>query len=170
MIIELFITFFKIGLFSFGGGYAMLSMIQQEVVEVHRWVNLKEFINMVAISQGTPGPIAINMGTYVGFKVNGTLGAVFSTLGVIAPSIIIMIIITKFFVAFKNNEYINGAFLGLRPCTVGLVAGAAILVSYGAFEDYKSVIIFISVFALSYKKIDPILLIIISGFFGYILY
>ncbi|CAG7839335.1 chromate transporter [Clostridium novyi B str. ATCC 27606] len=167
---NLFITFFKIGLFSFGGGYAMLSMIQQEVVSIHGWVKTKEFINMVAISQATPGPIAINMATYVGFKVNSVLGAVFATLGVITPSVIIMVIITRFFVKFKNNKYVEGAFLGIRPITVGLVAAAAILVTTGAFIDFKSIIIFICAFILSYKKFDPILLIIISGILGYILY
>src|SRR3712207_1229442 len=101
---NLFITFFKIGLFSFGGGYAMLSMIQQEVVSIHGWVKTKEFINMVAISQATPGPIAINMATYVGFKVNSVLGAVFATLGVITPSVIIMVIITRFFVRSEERR------------------------------------------------------------------
>lgn len=171
ILINLFITFFKIGLFSFGGGYAMLSMIQQEVVTKNTWVSPSEFINMVAISQATPGPIAINMATYVGFKVNSILGATFATLGVVMPSVIIMIIITRFFVKFKNNKYVEGAFLGLRPATVGLVAAAAILVSFGTFIDYKSIIIFVMAFILSYKyKFDPILMIIVSGVLGYIVY
>ncbi|KEH98532.1 chromate transporter [Clostridium botulinum C/D str. BKT12695] len=171
MLFNLFITFFKIGLFSFGGGYAMLSMIQQEVVSKHAWVSAGEFINMVAISQATPGPIAINMATYVGFKVSNILGATFATLGVVMPSVIIMIIITKFFVKFKDNKYVEGAFKGLRPATVGLVAAAAVLVSAGAFIDYKSIIIFLVAFILSFKyKFDPILMIIISGVVGFIVY
>lgn len=171
ILFSLFITFFKIGLFSFGGGYAMLSMIQQEVVSKHAWVSPGEFINMVAISQATPGPIAINMATYVGFKVNSVLGSTFATLGVVMPSVIIMVIITRFFVKFKDNKYVEGAFKGLRPATVGLVAAAAVLVSSGTFIDYKSIAIFVVAFILSFKyKFDPILMIIISGVVGFILY
>jgi len=171
ILLRLFITFFKIGLFSFGGGYAMLSMIQQEVVSIHEWVGPKEFVDIVAISQITPGPVAINMATYVGYKVNSVIGSLFATLGVITPSIIIMLIITRFFVKFKNNKYVEHAFLGLRPATVGLVAAAAILVAYGAFIDYKSILIFIGAFILSYKyKIDPILMTVIAAVVGVIVY
>ncbi|MFU0824821.1 chromate transporter [Clostridium sp.] len=171
ILLRLFITFFKIGLFSFGGGYAMLSMIQQEVVSIHKWVGAKEFVDMVAISQITPGPVAINMATYVGYKVNSAIGSLFATLGVVTPSIIIMLIITRFFVKFKNNKYVEHAFLGLRPATVGLVAAAAILVAYGAFIDYKSILIFIGAFILSYKyKIDPILMTFIAAVIGILIY
>jgi chromate transporter len=169
--LDIFITFFKIGLFSFGGGYAMLPLIQQEVTLNHNWVTVKEFIDIVAISQITPGPIAINSATYIGYKVTGVYGSVLATLGVAAPSIIIMLIICRFFFKFKNNKNVEYAFLGLRPATVGLVAAAAILVAYGSFIDYKSIIIFIAAFVLSYKyKADPILLTIISGAAGFILY
>jgi chromate transporter len=169
--LDIFITFFKIGLFSFGGGYAMLPLIQQEVTLKHNWVTVKEFIDIVAISQITPGPIAINSATYIGYKITGVLGSALATLGVVAPSIIIMLIICRFFFKFKNNRNVEYAFLGLRPATVGLVAAAAILVAYGSFIDYKSMIIFIAAFVLSYKyKTDPILLTIISGAAGFLLY
>lgn len=171
ILLDIFISFFKIGLFSFGGGYAMLPLIQQEVVNSHQWVSSTEFIDIVAISQITPGPIAINSATYIGYKAGGFLGSTVATLGVIAPSIIIMVIISKFFIKFKNSEYVKYAFLGLRPATIGLVAAAAVLVAYGSFIDYKSAIIFAAAFLLSYKyKLDPILLTIISGIAGYILY
>jgi chromate transporter len=171
ILLDIFITFFKIGLFSFGGGYAMLPLIQQEVTSVHPWVSVTEFIDIVAISQITPGPIAINSATYIGYKTAGFLGSTVATLGVIMPSIIIMIIISKFFFKFKNNKYVEYAFLGLRPSTVGLIAAAAILVAYGSFIDYKSVIIFVAAFGASYKfNIDPILLTVIAGIAGYILY
>lgn len=167
----IFYTFFKIGLFSFGGGYAMLPLISQEVVTKHQWMNIKEFTDLVAISQATPGPIAINGATYIGFKVAGFWGSVFGTLGVILPSIIIMLIITKFFFKFKNNKYVEDAFLGLRPATVGLVAAAAVLVGGESFIDFKSVIIFIAVFIASFKfEADPILLTVLSGIVGLILY
>jgi chromate transporter len=171
LLLDIFITFFKIGLFSFGGGYAMLPLIQQEVTEVHPWVTTTEFIDIVAISQITPGPIAINSATYIGFKTAGIPGSALATFGVVLPSIIIMIIISRFFFKFKNNRYVEYAFLGLRPATVGLIAAAAILVAYGSFIDYKSVIIFALAFFASYKyKIDPILLTVISGIVGYVLY
>lgn len=168
---KLFYTFFKIGLFSFGGGYAMLPLIQQEVTLSNKWITVKEFVDIVAISQITPGPIAINSATYIGYKIAGILGSTFATIGVVMPSIIIMIIICKFFFKFKNNKYVENAFLGLRPATVGLVATAAILVSNSSFIDYKSVIIFLVAFMASYKyKANPILLTIISAIIGLILY
>jgi chromate transporter len=169
--LRLFYVFFKIGLFSFGGGYAMLPLIQQQVVSANKWVSVKEFIDIVAISQITPGPIAINSATYIGFKAAGFWGSTLATLGVTMPSVIIMIIICKFFFKFKNNKYVESAFLGLRPSVVGLIAAAAILVAYGAFIDYKSVIIFVKAFVASYKyKADPILMTAVAAVAGLILY
>lgn len=149
----------------------MLSMMQQEVVSINQWTSVPEFVDMVAISQVTPGPIAINMSTYVGYKIAGVLGSAIATLGCIAPSVIIMLIITRFFFKFQNNPYVENAFLGLRPTTIGLVAAAAILVAEGAFIDIKSLILFAIAFLLSYKyKIDPILMTIGAGVAGFILY
>jgi chromate transporter len=171
ILLDIFITFFKIGLFSFGGGYAMLPLIQQEVTVVHTWVSTTEFIDIVAISQITPGPIAINSATYIGYTTAGILGSTLATLGVVAPSVIIMIIMSRFFIKFKNNKYVEYAFLGLRPATVGLIAAAAVLVAYGSFIDFKSIIIFAAAFFASYKyKADPILLTVVAGIIGYILY
>jgi chromate transporter len=171
IILEIFITFFKIGLFSFGGGYAMLPLIQQEVTITHAWITTTEFIDIVAISQITPGPIAINSATYIGYKTAGILGSALATLGVVTPSIIIMIIIARFFIKLKNNKYVDYAFWGLRPATVGLIAAAAVLVSYESFIDFKSVIIFAAAFVASFKyKMDPILLTVIAGAVGYLLY
>ncbi|WP_142415143.1 chromate transporter [Hathewaya massiliensis] len=171
ILLKIFLTFFKIGLFSFGGGYAMLPLIQEEVVTINKWLTANEFIDIVAISQVTPGPIAINSATYVGYKASGILGSISATLGVSLPSIIIMLIISKFFFAFKNNDYMEKAFKGLRPCTVGLIAAAAILVAKSAFIDYKSILIFSGAFIASYKyKLDPILLTCIAAILGIILY
>lgn len=171
ILLKIFLTFFKIGLFSFGGGYAMLPLIQEEVVTINKWLTANEFIDIVAISQVTPGPIAINSATYVGYKASGILGSISATLGVSLPSIIIMLIISKFFFAFKNNDYMEKAFKGLRPCTVGLIAAAAILVAKSAFIDYKSILIFLGAFIASYKyKLDPILLTCVAAILGIILY
>lgn len=168
---KLFYIFFKIGLFSFGGGNAMLPLMRQEVVLNHHWLSGKEFTDLVAISQATPGPIAINGATYIGYRVAGLWGSILCTFGVVFPTFVIMIILTKFFLVFKDNKYMKSAFSALIPATVGLVAAAAIVISPGSFIDYKSVIIFICVFAASYKyKRDPILLTVISGIIGIILY
>lgn len=171
ILFKVFITFFKIGLFSFGGGYAMLPLIQQEVVTVNNWISAQEFIDVVAISQVTPGPIAINSATYIGYKTNGVLGSFCATLGVSLPSIIIMLLIAKFFFSFKDNKTVKNAFKGLRPATIGLIAAAAILVAKDSFIDYKSLLIFGSAFIASYKfKIDPIILTVLSAIAGLILY
>lgn len=169
--LNLFNIFFRIGLFSFGGGYAMLPLIRQEVVINNKWLGAKEFADLVAISQGTPGPIAVNGATYVGYKVGGFPGSLAATFGVILPSFIIMIIITKFFIKFQHNEYVENAFSTLRPATVGLVAAAAILVGTDSFVDFFSIIIFGVTFIASYKyNVDPILLTILSGVAGFLLY
>lgn len=171
--LTMFLTFFKIGLFSFGGGYAILPMISQEVVEKYGWVTEKEFIDIVAISQSTPGPIAINAATYIGYKSTplGVLGSALATLGVSLPSVIIMLIICRFFFKFKDNKYMDHALMGLRPVVVGLVAAAAVMVVEGSFVDYKSILISAAVFVATFKfKLDPILLTILSGIAGFILY
>lgn len=149
----------------------MLPLIQQEVVNANNWLTTKEFINVVAISQVTPGPVAINTATYVGYKVAGIIGSTFATVGVVLPSVIIILIMSKFFFKFRNNKYVDAAFTGLRPAVVGLIAAAAILVAYGSFIDYKSVIIFLAAFiATSKYKVDPILMIILAGVIGFLVY
>jgi len=168
---KIFIVFFLIGLFSFGGGYAMLPLIQNKVVLIHNWVSPKEFIDIVAISQITPGPIAINSATYIGFKTLGIPGSLAATLGVSLPSIIIMLIFCKFFFKFKDNKLVEDSFTGLRPATIGLIAAAAVLVAKNAFIDYKSVVIFVVAFISSYKfKLDPILMTVLAGIAGFLLY
>ncbi|WP_139905252.1 chromate transporter [Clostridium thermarum] len=169
--IRLLYSFFKIGIFSFGGGYAMLPMISREVVYLNGWITEHEFIDIVAISQSTPGPISINAATYIGYKTAGVLGAVLATLGTVLPSLIVMLIICRFFFKFKGNKHVEGALLGLRPAVIGLIAAAAIMVSESSFIDYKSIIIFAVVFITNFKfKVDPIIMIIASGVAGFILY
>ncbi|MDR2293197.1 MAG: chromate transporter [Prevotellaceae bacterium] len=173
-LIQLFITFFKIGLFGFGGGYAMLSMIQYEVVEAHQWVDIKEFTDIVAISQSTPGPIAINCATYIGYTATGgnILGSTVATFAVCLPSIIIMLIVCKFFLAFRKNKYFSAALKGMMPAAIGLVAAAALmLMNSHNFVDYKSVIICITAFILAYFfKAGIIKIIVFAGILGYVLF
>lgn len=170
--LSLFWTFFKIGLFGFGGGYAMLSLIQHEVVEAHHWISVSDFTDIVAISQTTPGPIAFNTATYIGYTATGSVwGSLICTLAVSLPSIILMTLVCRFFFAFRNNFYVDSALKGLKPAIIGLIAAAALLlVNQRNFIDYKSWIIFGLVFLASLKKIDPILLIVVAGFVGYFLY
>ena len=134
--IQLFWTFFKIGLFGFGGGYAMISMIQGEVVTNYHWLTMGQFTDIVAISQSTPGPIGINSATYVGYSsiVNagfssalGTLGSVLATFAVILPSFVLMLIISRFLMHYKNHPAVEDVFRLLRPAVVGLLASAALL-------------------------------------------
>lgn len=170
--IQLFISFFKIGLFGFGGGYAILSLIQHEI-EYHNWISQSEFTDIIAISQMTPGPIGINSATYVGYVASGTiLGSVVATIAIILPSFIIMFILVKFFYALHGNKYLEYAFLGLRPVVIGLIGAAALLLLNSEnFIDYKSVLIFLVAFLLSFRfNLHPILLIILAGLSGLLLY
>ncbi len=188
--LQLFYTFFKIGLFGFGGGYAMISMIQGEVVTRHEWLSSTEFTDIIAISQMTPGPIGINSATYVGYSavVNagyshaiGILGSTVATVSVVLPSFILMVLISKFFLKYQKHPIIASVFKGLRPGVVGLLAAAALVLMNGEnFGTYNwqiltSILLFAGTFIASYRyKVNPILLIVICGFisfitFGYIL-
>lgn len=171
MLMRLFFTFFKIGLFSFGGGYAMLPLIKQEVVDINRWMSNESFTNIIGISQVTPGPLAINTATYLGYKTSGIIGSVYATLGVSLPSIIIIFIIAKLFMKKKNNKYAEGILKYIRLCAVGLIAAAAIMLMDDVTANVRSFIIFLSAFVLSYKfKMDPILLAVLSGIIGFIVF
>ena len=125
---QLFYTFFKIGLFGFGGGYAMLSMIQGEVVMRYEWISSQEFTDIVAISQMTPGPIGINAATYVGYTATGSVwGSVIASFAVVLPSFILMLLISKFFLAYQKHPMVEAVFKGFLPAVVGLLASAALI-------------------------------------------
>ncbi|GHT68877.1 chromate transporter [Bacteroidia bacterium] len=170
---QLFWTYLKIGLFGFGGGYAMLSLIQSEVVEKHAWLTNQEFTDIVAISQMTPGPIGINSATYIGYTVTGSVwGSVVATFAVCLPSFIIVLLVARTYTKFRENQYVAGAFSALRPVVVGLIASAALLLmNRENFIDYKSIIIFAVAFILTkFFKIHPILMIVLAGISGLFLY
>lgn len=189
LFLELFITFFQIGLFGFGGGYAMLSMIQGEVVTGHHWISSSEFTDIVAISQMTPGPIGINSATYVGYTavvnagysyVWGIAGSITATFAVVLPSFILMIAISKFFLKYQKHPLVESVFKGLRPAVVGLLASAALLLmtaeNFGSYQTdtYQwciSILIFLIAFIGTRKfKVNPILMIVLCGLAGWILY
>lgn len=182
--LQLFYTFFKIGLFGFGGGYAMISMIQGEVVTRHEWLSSNEFTDIIAISQMTPGPIGINSATYVGYSavVNAgyshavvILGSTIATVSVVLPSFILMVLISKFFLKYQKHPIIASVFEGLRPGVVGLLAAAALVLmnreNFGTYnwQILTSIILFAGTFIASYRyKVNPILLIVICGIIGYV--
>ena len=170
--IALFYTFFKVGLFGFGGGYAMLSLIQYEVVEAHQWLSAGEFTDIIAISQVTPGPIAINSATYIGYQATGgsVLGSAIATFAVCLPSVIIMVLICRFFLIFKTNLYVQAALKGMMPAAFGFIAAAAILLmNKQNFADYISFFIFFGTFALSYFfKWGVIRTLLLAGIAGYL--
>ena len=159
----------------------MLSLIQAEVVDRHQWISLQEFTDIVAISQMTPGPIGINSATYIGYTAIlnagyppyiAVLGSCLTTFAVCLPSFLLVLMISYSFARFKHNKYVEAAFLGLRPATVGLIAAAALLLmNHENFIDYKSFVIFAIAFILTYKfKIHPILMILLAGMAGILLY
>lgn len=179
--LQLFYTFFKIGLFGFGGGYAMLSMIQGEVVTHYGWVNSQEFTDIVAISQMTPGPIGINAATYVGFTSTGSVwGSIVATFAVVLPSFILMLTISKFFLKYQKHPVVEFVFNGLRPAVVGLLASAALVLmnteNFGSpTKDTYSFVISILIFLVAFigtrnYKANPILMIIACGIAGLLLY
>lgn len=172
-LILLYFTFFKIGLFSFGGGYAILTMIQQEVVYKQAWLSSTEFVELIAISQVTPGPISINSATYVGYKVTGTVfGSFISSLGMISPSIIIIILFAIFFRKFKDSKLVKYLMEYLKYAVIGFILAAALLlINKDNFMDYYSYIIFLVSLLLLYKyDLNPILLTIISAIVGIVIY
>ncbi|SHE76645.1 chromate transporter [Caldanaerobius fijiensis DSM 17918] len=170
VLIKILLSFIKIGAFSFGGGYAVLAVIQKEIVNVNHWLSNKDFIDVVAISQVTPGPIAINSATYVGYTIKGILGSTLATLGVVLPSFVIILIIARYFTRFSDKPAVKWMFKGIRPASIGLIAAAAVSVAEGSFIDVYSWLIFLLAFILTYKDFDPILLTIISGILGIIFY
>ena len=126
MLLKLFITFFKIGLFTFGGGYAMIPLIQREVIKKNGWIEEKDFLDMLVLAQSTPGPIAVNTAVFVGYKTAGTMGAIASTLGTILPSFIVILLLALFFVEVRENRYVDAAFRAMRPAVVALIVAPLI--------------------------------------------
>ena len=171
--LKLFLVFFKIGLFSFGGGYAILSLIQKDVVQTYGWVTTSEFTEIVALSQITPGPIAINSATYLGYTVTKNVwGSVITTLGVVLPSFIVISLILVFLNKFKESLVVKRGFRALRPVVLGLIFAAGLsLLDRDNFIDYKSVVIFAGSIFLALKyNLGVITLIIGSGLLGIVLY
>lgn len=183
---QLFVSYLKIGFFGFGGGYAMLSLIQNEVVVQHHWMTGSEFADIVAISQITPGPIAINSATYVGYTVGlqagsvgyGILGSIIATFAVSLPALTLMLLITRFFLRLKNNRLVEGTMKGMRPVVIGMIAAAALMLIFPKnpapgeenFIDLWSWLLFAGVLIGQWRKVNPIVLILLSALLGIIIY
>ncbi len=189
ILLELFVTFFKIGLFTFGGGYAMLPLIQEEVL-AKNWSTNSELLDFIAVSESTPGPFAINIATFLGSEMSGVLGSVCATLGVVLPSFIVILIVAQFFEKFKNNGIVKGCMSGLKPAVIGLIGAAIISVAkevffptienvtslgdiisaMGATFTTPAIYVQLGVFAVmavaAFKKLHPILIICISAVVG----
>ncbi len=176
--LELFLTFFEIGLFTFGGGYAMLPLIQEAVL-TKGWMSQEQIINFIAVSESTPGPFAINIATYIGSQMGGVLGAACATLSVVMPSFIVILLVAKIYDAFKKSRVVKGCMSGLKPAVVGLI-GAAILGivvtvfapggwTLAIFTDvqfYISLAIFALCTVLAFKKVHPIFIICLAATLG----
>ena len=186
--LELFDTFFIIGLFGFGGGYGMLSLIQTETVLRHHWLSSAEFTNIVAVSQMTPGPIGINSATYCGYTAvhnagfgggMAVLGSITATFAIILPSLILMILISKMFLKYMNTPVVQSVFAGLRPVVVGLLAAATLLLcnsenfsapTVNVWQFFISLFLFAATFiGTMWMKINPIRMICYAAFAGLVL-
>lgn len=185
--LSLFLTFFEIGLFTFGGGYAMISIVFEKVL-AHGWLTEAELLNMIAVAESTPGPIAVNMATFIGSSQGGALGALCATLGVVLPSFIIILLIASIFTRLLKYAGVKVTLKSIRPAIIALILGTAITMllslvfgikTFGSTIDLdlKRLVIFaiIAVGSVAYKKwrgspIQPILLILISGILGMLLY
>lgn len=175
-LLQLVWSYLKIGFFGFGGGYAMLSLIHSEVVVRNEWLTNGEFSDIIAISQMTPGPIALNSATYIGYEVAGVLGSMVATTAVCIPALTLMILLTRFFLKLHNNRYVQSVVLAMRPVVVGMIMSAALLLIFPHSDDGRSFIdgwswlIFALALLGSAKKINPILLIVVSGIAGVVIY
>ena len=171
-----FLSYLKIGFFGFGGGYAMLSLIQNEVVMQRGWITASQFSDIVAISQMTPGPIAINSATYIGYTVAGFWGSVVATLAVSLPAMTLMILITRFYLRLRSNRFVAGAMAAMRPVVIGMIAAAALLLIFPHqnddpnFIDAWSWVLFGATLIASIRKVNPILLIVLSAIAGIVIY
>ena len=178
---ELFITFFKIGTFTIGGGYAMLPLIQKEVL-LHGWMSESELLDFIAVSESTPGPFAVNIATYTGITVSGLMGAFFATLGVILPSFLIILCVARFFERFSKSKAVKGVMSGLKPAVIGLIASAVLSVGKTVFFPlgitktvffgapfYISAGIFLLSLLLMARKVHPIIIILLAAAAGVIL-
>lgn len=181
--LQLFLSFFQVGLFSFGGGYAAVPLIQHQIVETHQWLELSQFADLITIAEMTPGPIAINCATFVGQQVAGPAGAIICTLGCVLPSFIIVLLLSCLYLKYRSMKSMQGILTGLRPAIVAMIAGAGMSIlllalfqgtifdiSFGDFRIVECILFLFSFFLLRRYKVSPIAIIFGSGIIGTLIY
>ncbi|WP_027624364.1 chromate transporter [Clostridium lundense] len=170
-ILTMFWSFFKIGTFTFGGGYAMIPLIQGEVVDNKKWITKEDFLDILVISQSFPGALAVNTSTFIGYKIGGVIGAVMALLGTVLPSFIIILLIASFFMEFRNNYYVDLAFNGISAAVPMLVLIAVVSLSKSVKMNYMNIFIAtVTIILIMFFNIHPVIVIIASGFYGYFYY
>ena len=166
--LEMFTTFFKIGIFTLGGGYAMIPLIEEEVVNRHKWVSKDEMLDLIAIAQSCPGVFAINIAIFIGYKLNKTRGAICSTLGTALPSFLIILLIAIFFHQFEDNKIVAAMFKGIRPAVVALIAVPTFNMAKRAqLNKWTIWIPIVSALAIWLMGVSPIWVIVAAGIGGY---
>lgn len=166
-IIEMFIAFFKIGAFTFGGGYAMIPLIEEEVVNNKKWIEKEEFMDILVVSQSLPGALAVNCSMFLGYKIAGIVGGCVALLAVILPSFFIILLIAAFFMQFRNNYYVNAAFMGINAAVPLLVLVGAISLGKGLERNTRTIIIIIiALISLVFFDIHPVIVIVASAIYG----
>ncbi|GAB6116432.1 chromate transporter [Thermoanaerobacter brockii subsp. lactiethylicus] len=169
--LNLFWAFFKVGAFSFGGGYAMIPLIKKEIIDIHHWLSVDQFLDIIAISQMTPGPIAINAATFVGYKVGGFWGSAAATIGVTAPSFLIIIILALLIIRYRHLPWLDAFFKGVRPAVIALIVQAAYSVGKSSFTGIKDMLVAAVVFVGLYLlKINPLIIIVMAAILGIVIY
>lgn len=170
-LLNIFLVFLRIGAFSFGGGYAMLPLIEQEVVRNHQWLELNEFVDIIALSQMSPGPIAINSATFIGFKHIGLVGGIVATTGVVAFSFLIVTVMASIILKHRQSSTIEGIFRGIRPAVIGLIGAACVSLFETSVVDLRTLGIGLLALVIIRKfKLHPIAIVMISGTLGILLY
>lgn len=168
-LLKLFATFFRIGLFTFGGGYAMIPLIENDVVERNGWLKKDEFLDLLAVAQSAPGVFAVNMAVFVGYKLRGKRGALAASFGCVLPSVAIILLIALFFRRFRHIEVVNNIFMGIRPVVVALIAVPVFNVAKSAKLGWSTVWIpVVAAFLIVALGVSPIYVIIAAGVAGYV--
>lgn len=166
--LKMFLIFFKIGAFTIGGGYAMIPIIQDEIVKKHKWMTDEEFIDALAVAQGSPGPIAVNTSIYVGYELHGILGSIVATLGTVLPSFLIILFVANFFDKIQGNKVVDSIFKGIRPMVVALITSAVYQLMKKTGINVKSIsLAVLTTILIVFFKISPVYIILVGGF-GYI--
>ncbi len=167
---KLFIIFLRIGAFTFGGGYAMIPLIEREVVDKHHWLTTEEFMDVLAVCQSTPGAIAVNQAVFIGYKINRYAGAAAATLGVVLPSFFVMLVIAASFATIQSQTLAQSIFKGVRPAVVALIASAGIRLTRFTKTGFDLVVIVSSFLAITWAGVNPVFVVVIAAILGVVRY